>query len=511
MISSSDQSWEVTMVEREKCFVVMPFGLKPRNDGTDRTYNFDKVYRVIIQRAIMNVGMQPIRADETEGSRVVHADMFKDLRDRPVVLVDLSLLNPNVLYELGIRHVMSPTGTVLMANEETVKKLPFDIALSRTIAYRYDGEYLDWDEVERVIPQLQAAIEEARRGTPDSPVYAFLEQVLSASALKKDEAPVEDGKTQGSDLDAYQKKFAKMWLESDDTIHLDKLIDEHSHSPFGVRAIGYYGLLAKLEKPAQTRIAELLFSHEQYDLSAELYEQCDVEGKLTFSDYLYYGPAYSNAHPDMEGARKALKLLEKARSMAKKRVDENPKDRDAQKDYSYATQHVAAMLSWVWNLSRDENDLREVILELRESIRLIEDLRATGLDDIPLGRYAHNLLRYTMFLRISENDPNRLDGEKNFQKILALKPGSELSLSASYLRWFQVFILADMGKYEDAQKRAQAAIALDIRYATREDETEVGRRQYSELRRLLESFSRFWRDPKSIARVSQILNSARIS
>lgn len=499
------------MVEREKCFVVMPFGMKPRNDGTDRTYNFDKVYRVIIQRAISNVGMQPIRADETEGSRVVHADMFKDLRDRPVVLVDLSLLNPNVLYELGIRHVMSPTGTVLMANEETVKKLPFDIALSRTIAYRYDGEYLDWDEVERVIPQLQAAIEEARRGTPDSPVYAFLEQALSPSALKKDDAPVEDGKNSNSELDVYQKKFAKMWLETQGPIRIDQLIDEHCNSEFGVRAVGYYGLLANLDKPTQTRIAEFLFNHEQYDLAAELYEQCDVEGKLTFNDYLYYGSAYSNAHPDVEGAKKGLRIMEKARGMAKKRMDENPKDRDAQKDYSYATQNVAGLLSWMWSLSRDETDLQNVITELRESIRLIEELRTSGLDDIPLGRYAHNLLRYTMFLRIAENDPNRLDAEKNFQKILALKPGSELSLSASYLRWFQVFILADMGKYDDAQKRAQAAIALDIRYATKEDETEVGRRQYSELRRLLESFSRFWRDPKSIARVSQILNSAHIN
>jgi hypothetical protein len=499
------------MAEAEKCFVVMPFGIKPRNDGTDRTYNFDKVYRVIIQRAIKNVGMQPIRADETEGSRVVHADMFKDLRDRPVVLVDLSLLNPNVLYELGIRHVMSPTGTVLMANEETVKKLPFDIALSRTIAYRYDGEHLDWDEVERVIPQLQAAIEEARRGTPDSPVYAFLEQALSPSALKKDETPTDDGKNPNSDLDNYQKQFAKMWLEKKETINIEKLIDEHSNSIFGVRAIGYYGLLANLEKSDQTKIAEFLFNHEQYDLSAELYEQCEVEGKLGFNDYLFYGPAFSNAHPDMEGAKKGLKILEKARSMAKKRMDANPKDRDAQRDYSYATQHVASMLSWIWNLSRDENDLQDVITELRESIRLIEELRATGLDDVPLGRYAHNLLRYTMFLRIAENDPNRMDVEKNFQKILALKPGTEISLSASYLRWFQVFILADMGKYDDAQKRAQAAIALDIRYATKEDETEVGRRQYSELRRLLENFSRYWRDPKSIARVSQIINSAHIN
>ncbi len=499
------------MAEVDKCFVVMPFGVKPRNDGTDRTYNFDKVYRVIIQRAIANVKMQPLRADETEGSRIVHADMFKDLRDRPVVLVDLSLLNPNVLYELGIRHVMSSTGTVLMANEETVKKLPFDIALSRTISYRYDGEYLDWDEVERVIPQLQAAIEEARRGTPDSPVYAFLEQVLSPNSVKKDDTPSDDNKNPFSDLDDYQKKFAQMWVAQKEAVDLDKLINEHSNSVFGVRAIGYYGLLGKLEKPVQSKIAEFLFNHEQYDLSTKLFEQSDKGEGLGFNDLLFYGSAVSNANPDMQGAANGLKLVEKARAMAKKRIDDNPNDLEAQRDYSYATQQVASMLTWIWSISREEGDLQKVILELRESIRLIEEFRDKGVGDVPLGRYAHNLLRYTMFLRIAENDPERMDVEKNFQKILALKPGNELSLTASYQRWFQVFILADMGKYDDAQKRAQAAISMDIRFATREEETEVGRRQYSELRRLLEHFSRYWRDPKSIARVSQIINSAHIT
>jgi len=499
------------MAEIDKCFVVMPFGVKPRNDGTNRNYNFDKVYRVIIQRAISNVKMQPLRADETEGSRIIHADMFKDLRDRPVVLVDLSLLNANVLYELGIRHVMSPTGTVLMANEETVKKLPFDIALSRTISYRYDGEYLDWDEVERVIPQLQAALEEARRGTPDSPVYAFLEQVLSPSAGKRDDIPADDSKNIYADLDDYQKKFAQMWVAQKDTINLEKLIDEHGSSVFGARAIGYYGLLGKLDKPTQSKIAEFLFNHEQFDLSTKLYEQSDKGGVLGFNDLLYYGPAISYATPDMQGAAKGLKIIEKARAMAKKKMEENPSDLAAQMDYSYATQHVASMLSWIWSLSREEGDLQKVIVELRESIRLIEELRDKGMENVPLGRYAHNLLRYAMFLRIAENDPERLDVEKNFQKIMSLKPGNELSLTASYLRWFQVFILADMGKYDDAQKRAQSAITMDIRFATKEDETEVGRQQYTELRRLLENFSRFWRDPKSIARVSQIINSAHIN
>jgi hypothetical protein len=496
------------MAEVDKCFVVMPFGTKPKNDGTDGTYNFDKVYRVIIQRAISNLKMQPLRADETEGSRVIHADMFKDLRDRPVVLVDLSLLNPNVLYELGVRHVMSPTGTVLMANEETVKKLPFDIALSRTISYRYDGEYLDWDEVERVIPQLQAAIEEARRGAPDSPVYAFLEQVLSPSALNKDEVSQTDDNKSASELDDYQKKFAQIWLIQKD-LELKKIIEDNNNSTFGARCIGYYGILGKLDRESTVKIAELMFNHEQHDLAVKLYELLDKNNTLEFSDYLNYGSAVSNTYPDLQGATKGLNIIEKARAMAKKSMDDDPNNPAFMRDYSYATQQVASMLAWKWNLSRDEKDLEKVITELREVIRLIEDLRTKNID-VPLGRYAQNLMRYTMFLRIAENDRDRSDVEKNFQKILALKAGSqEPYFSASYLRWYQVFILADMGKYDDAQKRATYAISEDIKYANKDKGTEVGRRQYTELRRFLEQFSRYWRDTKTIARVSQIINTAR--
>src|SRR4051812_11463327 len=98
-------------METNECFIVMPFGIRPFSDGSGRTYDFDKVYRVVIQRAVREVGMIPIRADERVTSALIHIDMFRDLRDRAVVLADLSLDNPNVFYELGIRHVMSSSGT----------------------------------------------------------------------------------------------------------------------------------------------------------------------------------------------------------------------------------------------------------------------------------------------------------------------------------------------------------------------------------------------------------------
>jgi len=499
--------------EKDRCFVVMPFGVKPKNDGSNGMYNFDKVYRVIIQRAIKNVNMEPIRADETEGNRIIHADMFKDLRDRPVVIVDLSLLNPNVFYELGIRHVMSPTGTVLMANEETVKKLPFDIALSRTISYRYDGQNMDWDEVERIVPQLQAAIEEARRGSPDSPVYAFLESVLSPNAIKKDETTGENN-SRSSNLDDYQIKFAKIWLAQGECTDdkFNKLIKANNDSDFGIRALGYYGIEGDLGKARTLQLANLLSNYEQYDLAKDLFEKAEkAAGKdgLEFYDILAYARTISYANQDKAGAIRGLELVNKARANAKQRLDNDPTDKSAMSDFSYATQNSASMLSWLWNLTRSDDDLDKAVAELQETIHLIEELINKGVK-VPLGRYAQNLLRLTMFLRIVEKDPHRMDLENNFQKILALKIGLEDvkkdPVSASYLSWYQVLALADMGKYDDAQKRAMAAVSEDIKYASKDDDSEIGRMQYTELRRLIEQFSRYWRDTKSIARVSQILN-----
>jgi hypothetical protein len=65
----------------DKCFVVMPFGTKPLRDGSSRLYDFDKIYRVVMQRAIRLAGLEPIRTDERKGANLIHTDMFKDLRE----------------------------------------------------------------------------------------------------------------------------------------------------------------------------------------------------------------------------------------------------------------------------------------------------------------------------------------------------------------------------------------------------------------------------------------------
>jgi hypothetical protein len=76
------------MSAARECFVVMPYGKKPFPDGSGRLYDFEKVWRVLIARAVREAGMVPVRSDQREMSGIVHTEMFRDLRDRKVVLAD---------------------------------------------------------------------------------------------------------------------------------------------------------------------------------------------------------------------------------------------------------------------------------------------------------------------------------------------------------------------------------------------------------------------------------------
>ena len=155
------------------CFVLMPFGKKM--DAAGRVTNFDAVYAKIIAPAVEHSGLEPIRADEEKIGGTIHKPMFERLMLCHYAVADITGANPNVFYELGIRHAMRPRSTVIVFAEGTV--LPFDIALVRGIAYKTDGagEPVDAETTLRQIAgQLQSA-----RGNPldDSPIFQLVEGV----------------------------------------------------------------------------------------------------------------------------------------------------------------------------------------------------------------------------------------------------------------------------------------------------------------------------------------------
>lgn len=72
------------------------------------------------------------RADHDARPGLIDVQMINDLLDAELVIADLSLLNPNAFYEIGIRHVIEkPIIHMQLAIEGT----PFDVAGYRLIKF----------------------------------------------------------------------------------------------------------------------------------------------------------------------------------------------------------------------------------------------------------------------------------------------------------------------------------------------------------------------------------------
>lgn len=117
-------------------FVVMPFGQKPGADG--KIIDFNAIYYDLLKPALISAGFEPFRADEETVSGDILTDMFQELLLADLVLVDMSIDNANVFYELGVRHAFRRRGVVHIQSGRAY--MPFDVFNVRTIPYHTTDE-----------------------------------------------------------------------------------------------------------------------------------------------------------------------------------------------------------------------------------------------------------------------------------------------------------------------------------------------------------------------------------
>ena len=155
------------------CFVDMPFGQKP-DLKSGVVVDFDQIYNEAIKPAIESCGLEALRGDEERTGGIIHGAMFARLLLAEFVVADLTLANPNVFYELGIRHAAKPFTTVpIFAN---VSALPFDVALVRAVGYELKKGKLTKAAAKKLKSQLSKRLCDAISGatTHDSPLFQLI-------------------------------------------------------------------------------------------------------------------------------------------------------------------------------------------------------------------------------------------------------------------------------------------------------------------------------------------------
>jgi hypothetical protein len=115
--------------EKKLCFVIGPIG-----DAESEARNHaDWLLEGIIQPVMSEFPEYTVkRADQDARPGLIDAQMINDLLNAELVIADLTFVNPNAFYEIGIRHMaQKPIIHMQLATEKT----PFDVSLYRAIKF----------------------------------------------------------------------------------------------------------------------------------------------------------------------------------------------------------------------------------------------------------------------------------------------------------------------------------------------------------------------------------------
>lgn len=168
--SAADLPQSEDQVANDKeCFFVAPIGAP----GSPTRNHSDQVLRYVVNAAVAPLGYRVVRADQLAEPGTITLTVVRHLLQAELVVADLTGLNPNVMYELAIRHARNrPVILLIKAGE----KLPFDVAQERTVFFELSLEGVEV-AVRELLKQVQHI--ETNGVAHDNPISALGEVIAT--------------------------------------------------------------------------------------------------------------------------------------------------------------------------------------------------------------------------------------------------------------------------------------------------------------------------------------------
>ncbi|MDX2109305.1 MAG: hypothetical protein SFY80_03590 [Verrucomicrobiota bacterium] len=133
-MAKADSKTETKQVGQKKCFVIMPISvpehLLPLYDNNPK--HFSVVFEDMIKPALETLNLEAIPPSATAAD-VIHGEIIKNIQESDYVICDMSSLNANVFFELGMRTAVNKS--VILIKDDLTSKIPFDLAPINTFTY----------------------------------------------------------------------------------------------------------------------------------------------------------------------------------------------------------------------------------------------------------------------------------------------------------------------------------------------------------------------------------------
>lgn len=163
-------------IKNNNCFVITPIGAQ---DGRERRFA-DGITKEVITPVLKEFKLSPVVAHEISETGSINDQVVRHIYNDKLAICNLTGLNPNVMYELGIRFTMRKH-TILICENGT--SLPFDIIAERTIFYTNDiaGSSELKDQLRNMIAEID--YEKA----PDNPIFKVLDYENAMGNFKQED------------------------------------------------------------------------------------------------------------------------------------------------------------------------------------------------------------------------------------------------------------------------------------------------------------------------------------
>jgi len=159
---------EAAVPWQKVCFYISPIG----EEGTEQRKHSDFFLHQIVEPAMEGFGLQIVRADAIGKPGMITGQIIEHLVKAKLAIADLSFHNPNVFYELCLRHACRlPTVQIIRKKDN----IPFDLEQFRTIQINTDDIYGLYPKLEEYKSEISNQVRKVLEDPEDvdNPITTF--------------------------------------------------------------------------------------------------------------------------------------------------------------------------------------------------------------------------------------------------------------------------------------------------------------------------------------------------